>query len=600
MSAPLPVLTDKSIAVLPFVNMSTEKDNEYFSDGITEEIINALTKVRNLKVTARTSSFAFKNKNLDIREIARTLNVATILEGSVRKAGKQLRITAQLILAENGFHLWSHTFDRQLEDIFVLQDEISLLIVEQIRQNFGHLELQERLVEAPTHHLKAYNFYLKARYHQLKWNSKDLERAAKLYHKCVLLDETYALAYFGLVQVYGILASWNFMSREEGFQKAQYYLQKGLALNDSSAEAHYSLATAHFWGFWRFEDGYKQLQKVLSLKPSSDEAHEGLAELYTALGDFERAMHHAEAALQLNPLSPNHWFTKGNIYYHSGRFPEAYTTMDKVLDLDTNWSLALQLKALCYTLLKDKAQLLSLLQTKANMLNAPHHLHLYELMHEDKANEFNDLQETNTYLPMKLYFQLYGGSEKEALKTLKLGISNREGQYINFKSDPLLKKLHRLPEFQALVSQTFASTQLIVHKKGCRQQDTPKMSADEVQRYIAALERLLKDEKPYLDATLTLKALAERIQLHPNKLSWLLNEHLHQNFNELINSYRLQAFKAKAVDSANAHLTLLGMAYESGFNSKTVFNAYFKKICGLTPKAWLKQEIEGSTPKQDL
>ncbi|MGB0391582.1 MAG: adenylate cyclase, partial [Salibacteraceae bacterium] len=184
---------NKSIAVLPFINLSTDADNEYFSDGITEEIINALTTIKGLKVIARTSSFVFKNKNVDVREIGNQLGVKTVLEGSVRKANKKVRITAQLIDVEDGSHIWSKNFDRELQDIFELQDEISLLIADQLRENFGHFELEEHLVEAPTNNIEAYNFYLKGRHHHLKWNANDLLLGVEFYKESIQLDPDFAL-----------------------------------------------------------------------------------------------------------------------------------------------------------------------------------------------------------------------------------------------------------------------------------------------------------------------------------------------------------------------------------------------------------------------
>jgi TolB-like protein len=186
-----------SIAVLPFVNMSEKTNFEYFSDGITEEIINALTRVKGLKVTAHTSSFAFKDKNIDVRTIGRQLGVNIVLEGSVRKTTNRVRITAQLISTNDGTHFWSKNFDRELDDIFVLQDEISLLIADQIRENFGHLNIQEHLVEAPTQNMEAYDLYLKARYQHLMWDGEGIRNAVELYEQCATIDPSFALPYFG-------------------------------------------------------------------------------------------------------------------------------------------------------------------------------------------------------------------------------------------------------------------------------------------------------------------------------------------------------------------------------------------------------------------
>ena len=210
MSIHLPISSSyKSIAVLPFANMSTDPENEYFSDGITEEIINALTTIKGLKVIARTSSFAFKNKNIDVRTIGDQLGVSTVLEGSVRKAKNRVRITVQLVSTIDGTHFWSKNFDRELEDIFALQDEISLLIADQIRENFGHLNIKEHLIEAPTNNMEAYNLYLKGRYQHLKWDGKGIVNAVKLYEQCVKIDPSFDLPYFGLAFSYAMYGSWG-------------------------------------------------------------------------------------------------------------------------------------------------------------------------------------------------------------------------------------------------------------------------------------------------------------------------------------------------------------------------------------------------------
>ena len=219
---------DYSIAVLPFVNMSSDPENEYFSDGISEEIINALTKIQGLQVTARTSSFAFKGKCEDIREIGRQLDVSTILEGSVRKAGCQVRITAQLINVEDGYHYWSETFDRQLEDIFAIQDEISIKIAEKLREHLGHFNIQERLIDRPTQNLEAYQLYLKGKFYGHKWSPEHFCTAIDLYEQSIQLAPEFALAYAGLADAYTTMAALNIMPGEEGFNKARVYAQKAI------------------------------------------------------------------------------------------------------------------------------------------------------------------------------------------------------------------------------------------------------------------------------------------------------------------------------------------------------------------------------------
>ena len=195
-------LKDHTIAVLPFVNMSASDENEYFSDGITEEIINALAKIADLKVTSRTSSFSFKGQNKPINEIGNELNVSTILEGSVRLAGNQMRITAQLVDVVDDFHFWSETWDRELENIFEIQDEISLIIADKLREHLGHFEIQEQLVEKQTDSIDAYEYSLKAKYLRNKWNPEDVKKAILLYEKALDLDPNHYKSHLGLADSY--------------------------------------------------------------------------------------------------------------------------------------------------------------------------------------------------------------------------------------------------------------------------------------------------------------------------------------------------------------------------------------------------------------
>ncbi len=234
------MINQKSIAVLPFVNMSNDIDNNYFCDGITEEIINALTKVKGLKVIARTSSFAFKNKNADVRHIGNQLGVATVLEGSIRIVNKRIRISVQLIRTNDGFQVWSQNFDRKLEDIFELQDEISLIIAEQIRENFGHLDISKHISIVGTKNINAYKLYLKGRAYQLNWALDDYLEAIKCYKQSIAIDQNFYDAYFALSRSYGILSSWGVIEKEAGRQKARTYLEEGLKINNTSYLGYFS------------------------------------------------------------------------------------------------------------------------------------------------------------------------------------------------------------------------------------------------------------------------------------------------------------------------------------------------------------------------
>jgi len=597
MSEHLPISSsNKSIAVLPFVNMSADPENEYFSDGITEEIINALTTVKGLKVIARTSSFSFKNKNIDVRTIGDQLGVSTILEGSVRKAKNKVRITAQLIRANDGTHFWSQNFDRDLEDIFALQDEISLNIADQIRENFGHLNIQEHLIEASTQNIEAYDLYLKGRYQHLMWDGQGIANAIALYEQCVAIDPSFALPYFGLAYCYAMAGSWG--NNRDLLQLSEENLNKGFNLDKQSYVGYFSKATLSFWGHWDFIKGHEFFQESLEHNPSYTEAEEGLCELYTAVGYFDKAHWHTDNILKINPLSPNHYFTKANIHYLNEDYTKALECIETSLSINPNFTHSIALKQLCLILTKDYEKLNDFL-VQTPLAERPEECRvLYKLVNPEdnididisRVSSMIKEDSGGTLFPWQLFLLVHMDKHEMALDFLEENIRMRTGQIINFMNIPLLKPLHRHQRFQDLWQAAFRKELLPTDSEKQIQIDPPKalMSAAEIETILEIFEKGMKEEKWFQNPSLTLRELSEKVNISSNKLSWLLNERIGQNFNEYINSFRLENFKENALNPANSHLTLLAIAYESGFNSKTVFNAFFKKIEGMTPKAWLR------------
>jgi len=597
MSNHLPISSsNKSIAVLPFVNMSADPENEYFSDGITEEIINALTTVKGLKVIARTSSFAFKNKNIDVRTIGNQLGVSTVLEGSVRKAKNRVRITAQLINTNDGTHFWSKNFDRDLEDIFAVQDEISLHIADQIRENFGHLNIQEHLIEAPTQNMDAYDLYLKGRYQHLFWDGQGIRNSVKLYEQCVAIDPSFALPYFGLGYSYAMYGSWG--NNKALLQLSEENLKKGFNLDKKSYLGYFGKATLSFWGQWDFINGHKFFQKAIELNPSYTEAEEGLCELYTAVGYFEKALWHADNILKINPLSPNHYFTKANIHYLNEDYTKALECIETSLSINPNFTHSIALKQLCLILSKDYEKLNDFLG-QTPLAERPEECRvLYKLVNPEDEIDI-DMSRVSlmikedfgaALLPWQLFLLVHLDKHEMALDFLEENIRMRTGQIINFMNIPLLKPLHQYERFQDLLQATFR-VELLPPNPEIEIRITPPkalMSEAEIDIVLEILGKGIKEEKWFQNPSLSLRELAENVNISSNKLSWLLNERIGQNFNEYINSFRLENFKVNALNPANSHLTLLALAYENGFNSKTVFNAFFKKTEGMTPKAWLR------------
>ncbi|MGN8224142.1 helix-turn-helix domain-containing protein [Gracilimonas sp. BCB1] len=599
------MIDNKSIAILPFLNLSSDPENEYFSDGITEDIINALTRIQGLKVTARTSSFAFKGKQMDVRHIGNQLGVSTVLEGSVRKSKKKVRISAQLIQTTDGFQIWSGRFDRDIEDIFELQDEISLAIAEQIRENFGHLEIGERLVDVPTQNIQAYNLYLKARYNHLRWDREGIGNAMKFYPQCIEMDPDFSWPYFGAGYCHSMFGSWT--PNIDSLDLAADYIDRGFEIDDESFLGYYSKATLEFWGHWNYREAEKLYLRSMALNPSYTEAEEGLAELYTAIGWFDEALDHTKHILQLDPLSPNHHFTKANIHYLQKEYESALVSTEAALHIDPAFTHAIALKQLCLVKLKRKEELEAYLGNTALAVSPKSVRMLYTLTnhpagHAISIEEIDEVarEEGVSIMPWPLLLYAEFGAKEKALDLLQHAVVGKRGQFANFLSRPFLDKIRETDGFKELVKNTFEASRLPNKRSrpelsnGSAQRNIEVdtrilMQPAEIEMALKKLDQLMQQDERYLDTGLTLRTLAAEAELHPNKLSWMLNDQVGVSFNDYVNNFRLECFKQKALDSANKNFTLLGLAFESGFNSKSTFNDYFKKKTGTTPRKWLKK-----------
>jgi len=588
------LMNQKSIAVLPLENLSSDPENEYFSDGMTEEIINALSKIDGLKVTARTSSFVFKKVRKDVRHIGNELGVSLVLEGSVRKAGNSVRITTQLIRTDNGFHIWSENFDRKLEDIFALQDEISLLVADKIRETYGHLSIKGHLVEASTSNVEAYNVYLKARFNHLKWDSDGIENAIELYSKSIKMEPAYAAPYFGLGYCFAMAGSWR--PDSDLLHAAKQNIEEGFKLNAQSELGYYAQATLSFWGHWDFQKAQENYIKAIQLNPTYTEAEEGLIELYTAVGDFDNALKHVDQILTINPLSTNHFFTKANIFYLKHDFEQAELLIDHALHLDPNFTHAIALKQLCLIHRTKQKELTEFLKNTPLSERPEACQLLYDVVHRTKKIDDEVIEKVvreegiQSIFPWNLFINVQANRISEAKAELISCVNRKIGQYVNFKHTPLLLPLHNDQEFKQLAAKNLQGTCSNI-KLPSKEDKAPALGKEDAMPHIRSLTAMMEKNAAYLDNSITLRSTAEMLNLSPNKLSFIINEFIGKNFNDYINGYRLKAFQEKAIGPQNRHLTLLGLAYESGFTSKSVFNDFFKKKTGLTPKAWLKKSI---------
>jgi TolB-like protein/Tfp pilus assembly protein PilF len=362
--APAP---ERSIAVLPFVNMSADKENEFFADGLSEELLNVLAKIEDFKVAGRTSSFAFKGKNEDFKMIGEALNVKNILEGSVRKSGDTIRVTAQLIEVSNGYHLWSDTYDRKLDNIFEIQDEIATQVVAALKQELLGASDQAVIAKKSTENLEAYQHYLKGLHHVAYRSREQLELALAEFKDAARVDPDYALAHTGVAYVYVMQASYGYRSIAEVGPLAELSLEKAFAIDDQLSEAwaikaqllsgmgapesdttplleraielNPNNAYAHMWLASSFfasdpERMWELFNKAYELDPLAPVIVQNLASNHAFLGDMEKAVYYADQLKEIAPDWDGTYRTLATLAQIRGDMEQEIRSMHKVLELD--------------------------------------------------------------------------------------------------------------------------------------------------------------------------------------------------------------------------------------------------------------------------
>jgi serine/threonine protein kinase/Tfp pilus assembly protein PilF len=323
----------RSIAVLPFVNASPDPENEYLSDGITDELIDALAKIGGLRVSSRTSVFALKGKPLDVRAVGALLGVSVILEGTVRKSGDKLRITAQLTSTDDGRLLWSQRYDRKLADVFTIQDEIAGTIVSTLRATM-FADLSEHIPRRYTENIQAYGLYLKGRY---AWNKRTREGVAEaigFFEQAIAADPLYAPAYAGLADSYALDVDYRSIPVAEMFARAQEYARKALELDESVPSAHASLAWVLFIFDWDWDAAEREFRRAIELDPRYASAHQWFAFLLASRGQHDAALLEGHTALELDPGSVSVRRGVGWLYYYARRFDQARDHLARAIEMN--------------------------------------------------------------------------------------------------------------------------------------------------------------------------------------------------------------------------------------------------------------------------
>jgi TolB-like protein len=357
---------EKSIAVLPFVNMSNDVEQEYFSDGISEEIINTLVQLPDLRVAGRTSAFSFKGKNDDLRVIGEKLGVSTILEGSVRKAGSRVRITAQLIEVSSGFHLWSQKFDRELIDIFEVQDEISKAIVDQLMVEWVKSE-SKTLAKNPTRNMEAYNLFLKGRFHWSKRTADGLKKSIGYYEEAIKEDPDYAQAYAALSDSYSLLCAYHILAPEDSILKARSIARKAATIDPTLAEAYEAIGHVELLYDWNWDHARQSYKEAIKLNPNYATALQRNALLSVIFDQQNEALEEMMLAVNNEPLSLIINTDIAIIYFIQKNYQLAIEKCLTVLDIDPGFGVALFVMGLCHEQLQQFDAAIDCFQKASNV-----------------------------------------------------------------------------------------------------------------------------------------------------------------------------------------------------------------------------------------
>ena len=589
-----------SIVVLPFVNRSADAANEYFCDGMTEEIITALAKVDQLKVISRTSSFVFKGQNLPIAEIAAQLKVDVVLEGSVRIGGDTLRVSAQLINVTDDTHFWSESWDRKMDNLFAVQDEISMLIADKLREHVGHMDISDHLVQSPTHNLAAYEHFLKGRFHLNKWNPADINIAIDQFELAIKQDEELIEALLGLADAYSFLAVAGFAPREASWMKSMEAVGKAKSLNPDHAGLNYMLANQAFFTEADYAQAMFYALKSVKHRPNYPEAQQYLSFLFGIKGEMEKSKEHLLFAKSIDPLNPETRFYEAYYLYRMREFEQSTVILkDLLAQNDKNLP---AMFVYIYILIKTgrlKEASEQLAATSDTLMAPDERLGMACLISvlsgEMNAADFRKLEaygaDPSAHRAHSYLFMVCIAKKDfdAAFAVLDKIFTAKSSVLLLTFTDPLADDIQSDERFEDYHQRIYALESI---PQEPIKKSTAGPTEHEGKQLLEKLKTFINEEKPYLNPSLTLRSLAEQIEMHPNQLSWLINEYIGQNYNEYINTQRVEHFKQLVVDPANAHISLVGLGFESGFNSKTVFNTAFKKITGMTPKAYQKSQSQ--------
>lgn len=456
--------SEKKIAVLPFANFSADPENDYFCDGLAEEILNALAKIKGLKVAARTSSFSFREKSVDVGEIAAALGVNTVLEGSVRKSGNRLRITAQLINALDGFHIWSGQYDRELSDIFEVQDEITLAIVDSLKLTLLG-DQRTNVLRRYTENTKAYSLYLQGRFFWNKRTTEDVTRAMRYFEEAIDLDPNYALAYTGIADCYNA-AGFSYdlgLEPDELISRAKSAAAKAFEIDETLAETQTSLAYAKLLFDWDFEEAESLFRRAIELNPNYANARHWYTHLLMAMSRVDEALAEAERALEVDPLNAVMNTHLGWHFICTREFDSAIAQFQRTLKLDrkfaaAHWYLGLALEQVGRYCEAETAFDEALRLTNQDLIIRADAAHCYAVsgQHERASRELAELEklsETRHISSFGLAVICVGlGNDDRAFSYFGKAVEGRCDTLIYLSVEPRFDRIRSDPRFKVLMN----------------------------------------------------------------------------------------------------------------------------------------------------
>jgi len=447
-------IPQKSIAVLPLLNESGDPGDEYFSDGLSEELIAALAQINGLKVIGRSSSFRFKDRHEEPKAIGEKLGVSTLLEGTVRKQDDRVRIVAELVNAADGIALWTRTFDRELRDIFTVQQEIARAVAESLKVTL--LGSNEKSAQMASNSVEAHNAYLQAHFHFQRRNIEDYRKAITYFDQAIQFDPNYALAYAERSEAWTMIGDLT-GQRATAYPKARSDAEKAVEIAPALAEAHAALGWVRFFGEWKFAEGLSELNRAKELSPANPTANDLLARVIVYLGRIDEAERQARQAVELDPLSVATQFNLGRVLFIAGKLDEADAAGRKAAELQPSASSSHRWQVLVAVQRGDGEAALREAQLEPDDGFRPFELALAHYVQGDRKAADAALADLVANGRNGLAYQIaqvyaVRGETDKAFEWLQIAFDNRDGGTLSLLIDPLLRDLRDDPRYKSLLT----------------------------------------------------------------------------------------------------------------------------------------------------